>query len=105
MCLSVLTDDHPELDTLVEEHTELIGAMRDEVEGRLLTLLDAHMQDTVTRLTGEATHAKAVRARLRADPHRVRTRTAPVDPPPGAVRVLGEPEKGHVHAWPLVGNP
>ncbi|MET7544067.1 hypothetical protein [Streptomyces sp. NPDC005507] len=34
--------------------------MRDEDEERLLTLLDAHMQDAVTRLTGEAAQAEAV---------------------------------------------
>ncbi|MCX5443576.1 hypothetical protein [Streptomyces sp. NBC_00063] len=58
MCLSVLTDGHPDPDTLVDEHTELIGAMRDEDEEHLLTLLDPHMQDAVTRLTGEAAHAE-----------------------------------------------
>ncbi|MFD0067646.1 hypothetical protein [Streptomyces sp. NPDC056690] len=34
--------------------------MRDEDDERLLTLLDAHIQDAVTRLTGEAAHAEAV---------------------------------------------
>ncbi|MFA3843304.1 hypothetical protein [Streptomyces aureus] len=60
MCLSVLTDDHPDPDALFEEYAELIGAMRDEDEERLLTLLDAHMQDAVTRLTGEAAQTEAV---------------------------------------------
>ncbi|MEV6701392.1 hypothetical protein AB0M68_30210 [Streptomyces sp. NPDC051453] len=83
---------------------ELIGAMRDEDEERLLTLLAADMQDAVTQLTGEAAHAEAV-TRLRAAPHRVRARTAPGYPPPGAVRVLGEREEGRAHAWLLVGNP
>ncbi|MFE5007936.1 hypothetical protein ACFRJ3_25435 [Streptomyces sp. NPDC056696] len=60
MCPSVLTDDNSAPDTLVDEHAELIGAMRDEDDERLLTLLDGHMQDAVTRLTGEAAHAEAV---------------------------------------------
>ncbi|MFH8738506.1 GntR family transcriptional regulator [Streptomyces sp. NPDC017964] len=52
MCLSALTEDHPDPDALVEEHAGLIEALRDKEESRLLALLDDHMQDAVHRLTG-----------------------------------------------------
>lgn len=54
MCLSALTDRHPDPAAMVEEHAALIEALRDGDEERLLALLDEHMQDAVRRLTGES---------------------------------------------------
>jgi DNA-binding GntR family transcriptional regulator len=57
MCLSALTGGHSDPDALVEEHTALIEALRDEDEERLLALLDEHMQDAIHRLTDAAKEA------------------------------------------------
>lgn len=52
MCLTALTGRHPDPDAMVTEHAELIEALRDEDEDRLVTLVEEHMQDAVDRLTG-----------------------------------------------------
>ncbi len=55
MCLSALQDtytrDHPGTDERIAEHNRLIEALRSGDEDRMLTLLQAHMDDAVDRLT------------------------------------------------------
>ncbi|MDI3403586.1 GntR family transcriptional regulator [Streptomyces cavernicola] len=58
MCLSALTHRHPDPQAMVEEHAALIEALRAGDEPRLLTLLEAHMQDAVDRLTSGESSAE-----------------------------------------------
>ncbi|GHJ35640.1 GntR family transcriptional regulator [Streptomyces sp. TS71-3] len=53
MCISALQDKYQAPDVMVDEHAEIIRAMRDGHEERLLRLMDEHMQDAVQRLTEE----------------------------------------------------
>ncbi|GAA5120797.1 GntR family transcriptional regulator [Haloechinothrix salitolerans] len=58
MCLAALqrTDQHG--DDRVAEHTEIIEAMKAGDEQRVLELLDAHMEDAITRLApGSSLHS------------------------------------------------
>lgn len=58
MCLSALQDtytrDHPGTDERIAEHNRLIEALRSGDEDRMLTLLQAHMDDAVDRLAPTA---------------------------------------------------
>jgi DNA-binding GntR family transcriptional regulator len=54
MCLSALTVQHTAPGHLVEEHAAIIDALHAADEPRLLSLLDAHMQDAITRLTTQS---------------------------------------------------
>jgi DNA-binding GntR family transcriptional regulator len=50
MCITALQDKYQTPDLMVDEHAAIIEALRDGDEGRLVSLLDAHMQDAVQRL-------------------------------------------------------
>jgi DNA-binding GntR family transcriptional regulator len=50
MCLTALQGTYQRVEERVEEHTNLIQALRDGDEDTALTLLDAHMEDAVQRL-------------------------------------------------------
>ncbi|MGW1802187.1 GntR family transcriptional regulator [Streptomyces sp. NPDC001984] len=53
MCITALQDKYPVPDVMVDEHAEIIQAIRDGDEEHLLRLMDEHMQDAVRRLTQE----------------------------------------------------
>jgi DNA-binding GntR family transcriptional regulator len=50
MCLTVLQKHYPEPDELVAEHQALVNAISDGDEHLLLSLIEAHMQDSIDRL-------------------------------------------------------
>lgn len=50
MCLAALQRTDQRIEDRVAEHTQIIEAMRSSDEPRVLELLDAHMEDAITRL-------------------------------------------------------
>lgn len=50
MCLAALQRTDVRMADRVAEHTEIVAAIRDGDETRLLDLLDAHMEDAISRL-------------------------------------------------------
>ncbi len=55
MCLAALESAYPIREDLVEEHRNLLDAIRRGDEQRVLDLIDAHLEDAVSDLTGERT--------------------------------------------------
>ena len=51
MCLAALTDTYVAPARLVDEHTEIVAAIRSGDTARALATLDEHMRDAVGRLT------------------------------------------------------
>jgi len=51
MCLAALTDTYVAPARLVEEHSEIVAAIRSGDTSRALAILDEHMRDAVGRLT------------------------------------------------------
>ncbi|MBB4688644.1 GntR family transcriptional regulator [Amycolatopsis jiangsuensis] len=51
MCLTLLQSTYQRVEDRVEEHTQIIEALRAGDEGTALGLLDAHMEDAISRLT------------------------------------------------------
>jgi DNA-binding GntR family transcriptional regulator len=51
MCLSALTDTYVAPVRLVDEHSEIVAAIRSGDTSRALSILDEHMRDAVGRLT------------------------------------------------------
>jgi DNA-binding GntR family transcriptional regulator len=51
MCLAALTDTYVAPARLVEEHTEIVAAIRSGDTSRAVAILDEHMRDAVGRLT------------------------------------------------------
>ena len=58
MCLARLETAYPVHRRLVQEHRNLLGAMRQGDERLALTLLDAHLEDAVKDLTGTEAASK-----------------------------------------------
>lgn len=58
MCLSLLQQTYQRVEERVNEHNRIIEAIRDGDQSRVLTLLEAHMEDAVQRLVpGTSLHA------------------------------------------------
>jgi DNA-binding GntR family transcriptional regulator len=55
MCLAALQDHYPEAEELIAEHRALVNAISDGDEALLLTLIEAHMLDSIDRLVPPAT--------------------------------------------------
>jgi DNA-binding GntR family transcriptional regulator len=51
MCLAALQEHYPEPHDLVNEHQVLVDAISDGDEEQLLSLIEAHMRDSIVRLT------------------------------------------------------
>jgi DNA-binding GntR family transcriptional regulator len=51
MCLAALTDTYVAPVRLVDEHSEIVAAIRSGDTSRALAILDEHMRDAVGRLT------------------------------------------------------
>jgi DNA-binding GntR family transcriptional regulator len=58
MCLAQLQNAYPVHKRLVEEHRNLLGAMRQGDERAALALIDAHLKDAVKDLTSTRTASK-----------------------------------------------
>lgn len=56
MCITALQETYPEPDSRVAEHTEIAEAIRDGKSDLVHDLLQAHMDDAVTRLISGARH-------------------------------------------------
>lgn len=56
MCITALQETYPEPDSRVAEHTEIAEALRDGKSDVVHKLLQAHMDDAVTRLISGAQH-------------------------------------------------
>jgi DNA-binding GntR family transcriptional regulator len=50
MCLAALQEHYPEPEELVAEHQALVDAISDGDEHLLMTLIESHMLDSITRL-------------------------------------------------------
>jgi DNA-binding GntR family transcriptional regulator len=72
MCMTALESTYQRPDEVVEEHGELVKALRGGEEARLLRLIDAHMEDALRRLAHHAQEAHELEPSLQ--PPRRRSR-------------------------------
>lgn len=60
MCLSAMAETYEFPQGVAEEHGEIVAAVRDREKGRLLTLIDKHIDDALQRLTSAYSGAGAL---------------------------------------------